>query len=371
MTITRPILLLSLLCPLVSASPATSSLVGTDSDGDGFDVTVDCDDNDPTVYPGAIEVCDGIDQNCDGLIDENTPGCSFFWRDDDNDSWGAGAPICLCLPIAPYTATQGGDCDDNNPLIWPGALEFCGNGLDDDCSGMADDGLDSDGDGFRACSDCNDFNPNIYPGAPELCDGLDNNCDGQVDNSCERPSLCNGDAGNQAGCTDCPCTNDAPPGTIGGCRNSAGTSTRLDGTGDGSVSLPAMAVSDLRFSLTGAPPFAFCILNSGDALAPGNPINPCFGMDSGIQASGFDGLRCAIMNTRRHGGRSADAAGEVGATNSPWGGEGSPSVGIASAGAGFLTGQTRYFQAIHRDDVLLVCQRGLNTSQAVEVLFTP
>lgn len=184
-------------------------------------------------------------------------------------------------------------------------------------------------------------------------------------------SFCSGDGGNQLGCTNCPCGNNAAPGTTGGCLNSAGTSTRLIASGDASVSLPAGSMSDLRFSLSGAPSAAFCILNSGDALAPTNGANMCFGQDSGTQAAAFDGLRCAVVNTRRHGGRSADTNGEVGATNSPWGGEGGPPVGIAQAGGGFASGQTRYFQVIHRDDALLSCQRGLNTTQAIEVTFEP
>ena len=184
-------------------------------------------------------------------------------------------------------------------------------------------------------------------------------------------ALCNGDGGNQLGCTDCPCMNNASPGTIGGCLNSAGSSARLEVRGDPSVSLPSGDATDLRFSISGAPATAFCILNSGDALAPSNAVNPCFGLDSGAQSAVFDGLRCAIVNTRRHGGRAADASGDVGMTNAPWGGEGGPAVGIANAGPGFVAGQTRYFQVINRDDALLSCMRGLNTSQAVEVTFTP
>jgi len=130
-------------------------------------------------------------------------------------------------------------------------------------------------------------------------------------------------------------------------------------------------VNDLRFGLTGAPPTAFCILNSGDAVAPGNAANPCFGLNSGVPAVAFDGLRCAIMNTRRHGGRAADSNGDVGATNNPWGGEGGPPVGIAVAGGGFVAGQSRYFQVINRDDPMAICLRGLNTSQAIRVVFTP
>ncbi len=186
-------------------------------------------------------------------------------------------------------------------------------------------------------------------------------------------SHCFGDAGDQMGCTSCPCINNAAQGTIGGCLNSAGTSARLEASGDPSVSLPPGDTTDLRFEISGVPGNAFCILNSGDALAPGNMANPCFGLNSGAQAVAFDGLRCAITNTRRHGGRSANVNGDIGTNGagSPWGGEGGPPVGIANAGAGFVSGQTRFFQVINRDDALLGCMRGLNTSQAVEVTFTP
>ncbi len=184
-------------------------------------------------------------------------------------------------------------------------------------------------------------------------------------------SSCNGDGGDQVGCTDCPCTNNAPVGSVGGCLNSAGTSARLVPSGSTSVSLPSGDSTDLRFGADGVPPGAFCILNSGDALAPGNMANPCFGTNSGGLSVAFDGLRCAITNTRRHGGRSADSNGDVGVTNNPWGGEGGPTVGLAVAGGGFISGATRHFQIINRDDALLSCMRGLNTSQAVEVTFTP
>jgi hypothetical protein len=185
------------------------------------------------------------------------------------------------------------------------------------------------------------------------------------------PDFCSGDGGDQMGCTDCPCGNNAAPGTVGGCLNSAGTATRLNGSGFTSVSAPPGDPTDLRFGAEGAPPFAFCVLNSGDVLAPTNPMNPCFGFDTGILSSSFDGLRCVVQNTRRHGGRSADANGEIGVTNNPWGGEGPPAIGLGQAFGGFMAGQTSYFQITHREDPLLICMRGLNTSQAVQVNFTP
>lgn len=182
---------------------------------------------------------------------------------------------------------------------------------------------------------------------------------------------CLGDGGNQQGCTNCPCGNNAVPGTRGGCTNSAGSSACLEASGSLSVSLPPMINDDLRFGLSGLPPLKFSILTSGAALSPTNPANPCNGSMSGTQAAAFDGLRCAAVNIRRHGGRPADLNGTVGMTNNPWGGEGAPPVGIAQFGSGFAAGQTRFFQAIYREEVLLGCMRGLSTSQAVELIFTP
>ncbi len=182
---------------------------------------------------------------------------------------------------------------------------------------------------------------------------------------------CNGDGGDQMGCTACPCTNQALPGTTGGCLNSTLNPAVLISSGSHAVSLPSQSNDDLRFALQGVPPTSFCILTSGDSLTPGDTTNPCFGTSSGTQAAFLDGLLCVSTNTRRHGGRRANAFGEVGTSNMPWGGEGNPAVGLALSNGGFSAGQTRHFQAIFRDDPTLVCLQGLNTSQAVEVTFCP
>ena len=187
----------------------------------------------------------------------------------------------------------------------------------------------------------------------------------------EYPNLCNGDGGDGIGCTNCPCSNNAAAGTIGGCLNSASTSAKLVASGSASVSLPSLSTFDLRFGLCSAPPAAFAVLTSGDAVATQNTSNPCFGMDSGIQSSLFDGLRCAIQNIRRHGGRPANSNGDVGIDTNPWGGEGGPNAGIAQASAGFASGQTRFFQVVHREQATLSCMTGLNTSQAIEITFEP
>ncbi len=134
-----------------------------DSDHDGYPFTVDCNDLDPAIHPGALEVCNGVDDNCNGSVDENlgTTSCGV----------GACARIVNnCVGGAPQT------CIPGTPTA-----EVC-NGVDDDCNGAIDEGFDLDGDGFTTCAgDCNDNDATIHPGAPEICNGIDDNCDGQVD----------------------------------------------------------------------------------------------------------------------------------------------------------------------------------------------
>ena len=202
---------------------------------------------------------------------------------------------------------------------------------------------------------------------------IDSNMNGLPDTCETSGSVCNGDGGDQLGCTDCPCMNNAIPGTVGGCLNSVGNSAQVGVTGDPSASLPPGVTTDLRFNLTGAPPGALCVMLSGNAIAPQNMANMCFGMDSGLQSFDRDGLRCAVMNTKRHGGRSANVTGEVQDSGGPsrvWGGEAQPNGGLWKQG-GFVSGQTRFFQVTYRENALLGCMRGLNTSQAIEVVFTP
>ena len=182
---------------------------------------------------------------------------------------------------------------------------------------------------------------------------------------------CNGDGGDQMGCTDCICGNNAPPGTVGGCTNSLAQSARLHASGSPSVSLPSGSALDLRLGLSGVPPGSTTVLVSGNGLAPGNPMNPCSGQNSGVRTISSDGLRCAVAGFRRHGNRAASLEGDIGITTNPWGGEAGNQQGLARFPYAAVIGETRYFQAIHRENSSLGCMRGLNSSQAVEVVFTP
>lgn len=134
-----------------------------DVDGDGYARCAnDCDDTNADARPGGTEVCDGVDNDCDGTVDEGT-SC----YDDDGDG----------------LSEEEGDCNDGDPEVSPELEEVSSNGVDDDCDGVIDQGSDdADADGYTTpAGDCDDGDPTVYPGAPELEDGIDNDCDGDAD----------------------------------------------------------------------------------------------------------------------------------------------------------------------------------------------
>jgi len=143
--------------------------LGVDNDGDGYtENDGDCWDNKSAVHPDASESANQIDDDCDGKIDEAT---SIY--DDDKDGF----------------SEREGDCDDRDSGIYPGASEAYDT-IDNDCDGNIDEGtysFDDDEDGYAelnadgSTGDCDDTNSWVYPDATEDCDGVDNDCDGDID----------------------------------------------------------------------------------------------------------------------------------------------------------------------------------------------
>ena len=154
-----------------------------DGDGDGSSLPEDCDDSRGGVHPGAAELCDGLDNDCDGAADEG-------W-DEDAD----GFKTCGAAP----------DCDDTDPAAYPGAEDVC-DGIDNDCNGLVDDGgfIDVDVDGFCSDQDCDDNDAGVHPGVPEICDGVDQDCNGLIDEGFD------GDLDGHAGCGGPDCDDTDP-----------------------------------------------------------------------------------------------------------------------------------------------------------------
>ena len=174
--------------------------------------SADCDDTSALISPDATETCNGVDDDCDSLVDDDdtaVTGTTAFYVDGDGDGYGGTGTVAAC--IQPSGATLAStDCDDADSTISPGATETC-NGIDDDCDSLVDDAddavsgtttwyYDGDGDGagstaatVDACdqptdyaatsTDCDDADAAIHPAADEACNGYDDDCDGLVDDA--------------------------------------------------------------------------------------------------------------------------------------------------------------------------------------------
>lgn len=185
--------------------PDGTCITGTsdDRDGDGYVVGIDCDDDAPGVNPGEIDArCNGVDENCDGedlcFPDEDGDGVQADSDCDDHDP--RRSPLATEIPCngideecsgSDYCDADGDgggapeDCDDTDPSVRAGFAEIPCDGVDQDCDGADCCDNDADGDGSPCRLDCDDENPLAYPGAPlpateifRSCEAFDYDCDG-------------------------------------------------------------------------------------------------------------------------------------------------------------------------------------------------
>ena len=165
-----------------------------DMDNDGYTNDVDCDDTNPNINPGVTETCNGIDDDCDGGVDNYTTNQTCLAGVGACQTTGHiicenGILVCDAIPGDPVEEICGNGIDDDcDGEIDEGCIEICDNGIDDDGDGDTDGDdsdciFDNDGDGYTSDVDCDDNDPNVNPGATETCNGIDDDGDGITDNN--------------------------------------------------------------------------------------------------------------------------------------------------------------------------------------------
>lgn len=188
-------------CPSLSSTLVCAATAMQDADGDGYDTSVDCNESDPEINPGATEVCDGIDNNCDGQIDEGftqlaapvlvcaTSTATSIAIEWDSQVGASEYEIIFEIPAGTFTVVTTDTDFFVDQLAEGDKITFTVTAISMDNCPTASSSIccttssiqDADGDGYDNTADCDDSNPDINPDAIEECDGVDNNCDGQID----------------------------------------------------------------------------------------------------------------------------------------------------------------------------------------------
>ena len=340
----------------------------------------DCDDRDASAYPGAVEICDRRDSDCDDEVDEES-AIRIWLPDTDGDGFGdmAGAPLMSCAPIAGYV-TRGGDCDDSSVTAHPSAPELC-NEDDDDCDAATDEGiavsayyLDSDRDGLGAgapvlacgavrgrvanASDCDDTRASV--GAPSMW-SPDDDSDGFGDGSLAPVLACSAPARHVANRRDCDDDDAAinPAGTEGCDGVDEDCDGEVDDGADGSCAIPhstAMCVAGECAIASCSPGWADCDLGSanGCELPVTDDVANCGGC--GVVCESGERCRfgsCAALLTLVAGRRHVCAllsSGEV----TCWGDNTAAQMGRDTLGGAPRPGRVLYYTGEPLSDVVAI-----------------
>lgn len=370
-------------------NPSASVLACTAPSGYVSDNT-DCNDGNAAVNPGATEVCNGVDDDCDTGIDEGV--LLTFYADADGDTYGnAGSTTQACSAPSGYVSNAL-DCNDGNAGINPAATEVC-DGQDNNCNASTDEGFDADGDGVADCFDnCptianatqDDADADTVGDACDNCPSVANpsqaNCDGdligdacegepdcnlnQIPDSCDIAgggsqdlnansvpdecegivAFCFGDGAANGG-PACPCGNNVAIGVQRGCVNSTGNGALLAGTGPTSLS-----GDGLTLTASSMPGVTSALFIQGTASA-----------GSGLGTVPFnDGLQCLDGSLVRLGTRIASGG------TSALGFPGTPISLLGGVGA---PGQ-RFYQVVYRNNAG-PCNFLSNSTNGLRVIWTP